>query len=212
MSSKDWKSIILIFLVALAVFLQISSALECDDTRCKTGDCDKDGQCICQLPAYTTILDGNRPFLGGEFCDEEQVMCDGTNSFWCENGGTCDEIIQGENYTCKCQPGYIGKHCEHSGSPCGNIFCFHQAECIKEDSICDCPPDWKGSDDCALSTKVGSCSDCTPPSLKWIVVIVSLVVRYNSKEGASNSDQTLERARPSFTWLPLPESPTNMYS
>jgi len=32
----------------------------------------------------------------GKFCDEEMSMCDGTNSFWCEHGGSCEEIVQGE--------------------------------------------------------------------------------------------------------------------
>jgi len=37
----------------------------------------------------------------GMFCDEEMSMCDGTNSFWCEHGGSCEEIVQGEKYSCK---------------------------------------------------------------------------------------------------------------
>ncbi|KAG9455266.1 hypothetical protein H6P81_008170 [Aristolochia fimbriata] len=121
-------------------------------TRCKTGSCDEDGACICELPGPSTILDGDRPFLGGKFCDEEQIMCDGTNSFWCENGASCDELVHGENYTCKCLPGYTGIHCEHIGAPCGEMFCFHEAECLVESDQCGCPPDWKGSVDCSLPT------------------------------------------------------------
>ena len=37
----------------------------------------------------------------GKFYDEEMSMCDGTNSFWCEHGGSCEEIVQGEKYSCK---------------------------------------------------------------------------------------------------------------
>ncbi|KAB1219473.1 Cadherin-related tumor suppressor [Morella rubra] len=131
------------------------NSLSCYDSRCKTRTCNSDGACICNLPDPSTILDGDRPFLGGKFCDEEMTMCDGSNSFWCEHGGTCEEIVQGENYTCKCLPGFTGEHCEHSGAPCGRIFCFHEAECLveAEGDVCQCTPDWKGSLDCSLPTK-----------------------------------------------------------
>lgn len=90
----------------------------------------------------------------GKFCDEEMIMCDGTNSFWCEHGATCEEIVQGENYSCKCPHGFAGEHCEHSGVPCGQNFCFHNAECLAEvGDVCQCPPEWKGSADCSLPTK-----------------------------------------------------------
>ncbi|KAH9732559.1 hypothetical protein KPL70_010318 [Citrus sinensis] len=83
------------------------------------------------------------------------TMCDGTNEFWCEHGGKCEEIVQGEMYDCKCPAGYAGEHCEHSGTPCGQIFCFHEAQCLALSQVhnaCDCPPDWKGSADCSLPT------------------------------------------------------------
>ncbi|KAJ7942315.1 Epidermal growth factor-like domain, partial [Quillaja saponaria] len=70
----------------------IVNCLKCEEnaTSCKTGLCNSNtGTCICNLPDPSTILDGDRVFLGGKFCDEEMTMCDGTNSFWCENGGTC---------------------------------------------------------------------------------------------------------------------------
>lgn len=75
---RDWTPIILLILV-LAV--QTSYALECRGTRCRTEECDENGECICKLPDPSTILDGDRLYLGGKLCDEEQVMCDGTNSF-----------------------------------------------------------------------------------------------------------------------------------
>ncbi|KAK7295108.1 hypothetical protein RJT34_18012 [Clitoria ternatea] len=129
-------------------------SLECEDDRCKTGLCNSIGACICNLPDPSTILDGDRSFIGGKFCDEEMIMCDGTNSFWCEHGATCEEIVQGEKYFCKCPPGFAGEHCEHSGAPCGQIFCFHNAEClVEEGDVCQCPSDWKGSVDCSLPTK-----------------------------------------------------------
>ncbi|XP_010053736.2 neurogenic locus notch homolog protein 2-like [Eucalyptus grandis] len=92
-----------------------ASSLWCEDTRCRTGSCNTNGDCICKFPDPSTILDGDRLFLGGKFCNEEMVMCDGTNSFWCEHGGKCEEIVQGEKYRCKCPPGYSGERCEYSG-------------------------------------------------------------------------------------------------
>ncbi|XP_039048266.1 protein jagged-1b-like [Hibiscus syriacus] len=128
-------------------------SLPCEDnSKCKTGSCNSHSDCICDLPDPSTILDGDRPFLGGRFCDEEMTMCDGTNSFWCENGGICEEIIQGEDYSCKCPLGYTGKHCRYPGVPCGRMFCFHGAECLVESNTCECHSDWKGSVDCSLPT------------------------------------------------------------
>ncbi|KAI3411239.1 RING-type domain-containing protein [Psidium guajava] len=128
------------------------SSLRCEDTRCRTGSCNGNGDCICKFPDPSTILDGDRLFLGGKFCNEETVMCDGTNSFWCEHGGKCEEIVQGEEYRCQCPPGYTGEHCEYSGARCGGIFCFHGAECLVEGAACECPPGWRGSADCSLPT------------------------------------------------------------
>ncbi|XP_027351376.1 delta-like protein C [Abrus precatorius] len=128
-------------------------SLECEDDRCKTGLCNSNGACICNLPNSSTILEGDRSFLGGKFCDEEMIMCDGTNSFWCENGANCEEIVQGEKYYCKCRRGFAGEHCEQSGAPCGQTFCFHNAECLAEaGDVCQCPLEWKGSADCSLPT------------------------------------------------------------
>ncbi|KAF8380190.1 hypothetical protein HHK36_027672 [Tetracentron sinense] len=172
-----------LFLLFLLLFSYNASSLPCNDNRCKTGSCNDTGACICNLLSPSTILDGDRPFLGGRFCDEEQIMCDGTNSFWCEHGGNCVEIVHGENYTCKCPPGYTGLHCEHKGAPCDQIFCFHEAECLVEGDFCDCPPNWRGSVDCSLPTKTNtdSVTDSTTTGLphvessnnmKWFVVEV----------------------------------------
>ncbi|RWR89443.1 delta-like protein A [Cinnamomum micranthum f. kanehirae] len=129
------KRSIELLLMLLFLLPLVSYSISCNDSRCRTGSCDNTGACICNLPDPSTILDGDRPFLGGRFCDEEQIMCDGTNSFWCEHGAKCNEIVQGEDYTCICAPGYSGNHCEHIGAPCGQIFCFHEAECVADSVV-----------------------------------------------------------------------------
>ncbi|KAI9181534.1 hypothetical protein LWI28_015905 [Acer negundo] len=155
MSMKLESMYIFIVMTCLLLGSLQANSLPCgDDSRCKTEQCNStDSACICNLPDPSTILDGDRSFLGGEFCDEEMTMCDGTNTFWCEHGGTCEEIVQGEKYFCKCRPGFTGEQCELSGVSCGQIFCFHEAQCLVEDGVCDCSPDWKGSLDCSLPTK-----------------------------------------------------------
>ncbi|KAH7439657.1 hypothetical protein KP509_04G071000 [Ceratopteris richardii] len=78
-------------------------------------------------------------------------MCDGTNSFWCQNG-ICEEIVQGENYTCICKDGFAGEHCELKGTRCGDNFCYHNGECDVATESCACPEAWRGSADCTKPT------------------------------------------------------------
>ncbi|GLT84671.1 hypothetical protein SLE2022_028880 [Rubroshorea leprosula] len=180
--------VVVVVVISLVFGSLNSNSLPCDDARCRTESCNSSGDCICDLPDPSTVLDGNRTFLGGEFCDEEMTMCDGTNSFWCEHGGICEEIVQGENYTCNCRPGFTGQHCENSGAPCGPIFCFHEAECLVEGHLCECPPQWKGSVDCSVPTKpkidsssssstvkrLDPAGNSTNHSNNWVVVLVVL--------------------------------------
>ncbi|XP_058106741.1 uncharacterized protein LOC131250137 [Magnolia sinica] len=184
----------LLLLFLFFLFPSNASSLPCDDKRCKTDSCDDTGACICSLPDPSTIFDGERPFLGGKFCDEEQIMCDGTNSFWCEHGSRCNEIVHGENYTCNCLPGYTGEHCQYIGAPCGKIFCFHQAECLVEGDVCECPPDWKGSVDCSLPTRADTTTTNstsgglpqveTRKNNQWLVVFFAISCSLGAGVGA----------------------------
>ncbi|CAL5331679.1 unnamed protein product [Camellia sinensis] len=179
-----------VYLVILSLFLgstnivKAAAALPCNDYRCKTGSCNSTGHCICNLPDPSTILDGDRPFQGGRFCDEEMTMCDGTNSFWCGNGGTCEEIVQGESYKCQCQTGHSGEHCELTGAPCGDIFCFHGGACLVENDVCECPTDWKGSINCSLLTttqtdsttnSIGLHQEESNSDVNWFTVVVAVL-------------------------------------
>lgn len=145
----------LLLLLLLLVSIAVSSRAQDCDLRCTTNNCDSDGTCICELPSNSSMLQGDRPFLGGQFCDTRRTMCDGSNSFWCENG-LCNEIIQGENYTCICKEGFSGDHCELVGIQCGDIFCYHNGQCNEGDGSCNCPAAWKGSVDCSTPTSKSS--------------------------------------------------------
>eukprot|EP00250_Pteridium_aquilinum_P022826 c25761_g1_i1 orf=476-1189(-) len=144
----------LLLLPLLASRAAVSRAQDCD-TRCTTSNCNSDGACICELPSNSSMLQGDRPFLGGQYCDTPRTMCDGSNTFWCENG-LCNEIIQGENYTCICKDGYSGDHCELEGTQCGDFFCYHNGRCNEADGSCDCSADWKGSVECSMPTMKSS--------------------------------------------------------
>lgn len=194
-----FASLLLLCLFSHAVFL--SSAQECDP-RCHTATCDSFGACTCLLPDSNSLLAGDRPFFGGEFCDQRRIMCDGTNSFWCQNG-ICNEIIQGENYTCTCSVGYSGEHCEVEGVPCGDSYCYHGAECLQPGVLCDCPANWKGSEDCSKPTvrPVANNTGIVPVKAgsggtqEWyfpffagmVVVVVALIAIFGSKMSKKGS-------------------------
>ncbi|KAJ7370855.1 biological adhesion [Desmophyllum pertusum] len=67
----------------------------------------------------------------------------------CSNGGTCLNLPEG-NYTCSCKPGWTGKHCEVSGSPCvlSPLPCHNNGNCtVKDDGSpqCECASGWNGT-------------------------------------------------------------------
>ncbi|MCO5560008.1 hypothetical protein L7F22_013614 [Adiantum nelumboides] len=176
-----WRLLLLLGFLAAMIKGQ-----DCD-LKCATSNCNSDGACICELPSNSSMLQGDRSFLGGQFCDTPQTMCDGSNSFWCENG-ICNEIIQGENYTCICKEGYTGEHCELGGVPCGDVYCYHNGQCNEGDGSCECPASWKGSVDCSTPTTKSS-KDASPVApvktdvedndswyIPVVVVIIVLVV------------------------------------
>ncbi|KAL3697238.1 hypothetical protein R1sor_011314 [Riccia sorocarpa] len=152
MSCCRWRRCGLIILIA-TLFLSFSGnshAQDCE-TNCATS-CDENDKCVCLLPDPDSVMNGDRGFLGGVFCDTPSTMCDGTSSFWCESGGTCNEIVQGENYTCSCASGFSGVHCQDRGLVCGDSFCFNGGLCNSVNSTCSCPPELRGAPDCSLPT------------------------------------------------------------
>ncbi|KAF8792673.1 Protein crumbs like protein [Argiope bruennichi] len=92
----------------------------------------------------------------GEFCDSVIDYCINNP---CQNGGTCDMIIEPESavYHCYCPSGFTGDNCQQNVNECENDPCDHGL-CV--DLIghyrCDCYPGYKG-DFC--SDQIRNCTD-----------------------------------------------------
>eukprot|EP00270_Netrium_digitus_P022137 TRINITY_DN9801_c1_g1_i2.p1 TRINITY_DN9801_c1_g1~~TRINITY_DN9801_c1_g1_i2.p1 ORF type:complete len:248 (-),score=34.76 TRINITY_DN9801_c1_g1_i2:148-891(-) len=96
--------------------------------------------CICPKP---TPLSPN--FFRGKKCEAPAVMCADTTTFYCSNGATCVEIVEGEDYECQgCPDKWGGPHCDVPAIECGRTLCYNDAECSVNGDECACPPDWTG--------------------------------------------------------------------
>ncbi|KAL2644049.1 hypothetical protein R1flu_011636 [Riccia fluitans] len=145
-----WRWGVIALIAAMLLLSGNSNAQDCVENCATT--CDENGKCVCLLPDPDSAMNGDRSFMGGVFCNTPSTMCDGTNSFWCESGGTCNVIVQGKDYTCTCAPGFSGVHCEKRGDVCGDSFCFNGGLCISVNSTCNCPMELRGAPDCSLPT------------------------------------------------------------
>uniref|UniRef100_A0A1A9WEY9 EGF-like domain-containing protein n=1 Tax=Glossina brevipalpis TaxID=37001 RepID=A0A1A9WEY9_9MUSC len=78
-------------------------------------------------------------------CEENVDEC---MSNPCQNGGHCRDRNNG--YTCTCQPGYLGDHCEIDVAVCETgtgARCHNGGECIEGPGLefsCECAPGWHG--------------------------------------------------------------------
>lgn len=50
------------------------------------------------------------------------------NNSLCQNGGLCIDDLN-NLYTCKCQPGFYGKNCEHVINSCDLLPCQNDGKC-----------------------------------------------------------------------------------
>ncbi|MBN3299790.1 CRUM1 protein, partial [Amia calva] len=126
---------------------------EVDINECAAEPCENHGMCYerSQHAYYSTLPDFPREFsysvaagyvchclpgFTGENCSVDIDEC---ASMPCQNGGTCEDLING--YTCHCEPGYRGAGCETNIDECEGNPCQNGGTC--EDGIaehkCHCP-------------------------------------------------------------------------
>ncbi|CAH8447399.1 unnamed protein product [Schistosoma haematobium] len=112
-----------------------------------------------------------KPGFSGHYCENIQDYCQHSP---CQNGGICmlkngsnnnnntinhlNVVTAESNYTCMCQPGYSGKHCEINIFDCFNQPCGSYGICKDEINgyHCECLKGWEGlhCDKKSLSTKL----------------------------------------------------------
>ena len=104
-------------------------------------------------------------FLLGKNCSEI-VPRDPCDFHPCKNNGTCHS--HGSNYSCNCEAGFSGDHCDVNIDDCENSPCFFNVPCVDlvNDYRCECPKILTGK---RCETFIGKCSDnpcihgnCTP--------------------------------------------------
>ncbi|XP_073821482.1 protein eyes shut-like [Musca autumnalis] len=95
---------------------------------------------------HLTAVKGCSPGdITGANCEENVDEC---MSNPCQNGGHCRDRNNG--YTCTCQPGYLGDHCEVDVAVCETgtgARCQNDGECLEGPGLefyCECPPGWHG--------------------------------------------------------------------
>lgn len=86
---------------------------------------------LCQCPDGFT----------GMNCDHAGDEC---SAYPCQNGGTCQEGLDG--YACSCPPGYAGRNCSSPISRCEHNPCHNGATCHERNSryVCACAPGYGG--------------------------------------------------------------------
>lgn len=86
---------------------------------------------LCQCPDGFT----------GMNCDHTGDEC---SMYPCQNGGTCQEGLDG--YTCTCPPGYTGRNCSSPISRCEHNPCHNGATCHERNNryVCACVPGYGG--------------------------------------------------------------------
>uniref|UniRef100_A0A3B4AQ58 Sushi, nidogen and EGF-like domain-containing protein 1 n=1 Tax=Periophthalmus magnuspinnatus TaxID=409849 RepID=A0A3B4AQ58_9GOBI len=100
------------------------------------GQCIDD--CITGNPSFTcSCLAG----FTGRRCQIDVNEC---ASNPCQNGGTCEDLIN--SFVCQCLPGYTGIHCETDIDECKEKPCFNNAQCVQGvgSFTCMCEPGYTG--------------------------------------------------------------------
>ncbi|XP_020488730.2 sushi, nidogen and EGF-like domain-containing protein 1 isoform X1 [Labrus bergylta] len=115
-----------------------NSASVCQHLR----PCLNGGQCI------DDCITGNPSFtcscLAGFTGRQCQIDVDECSSSPCQNGGTCEDQING--FVCRCPPGFTGSQCETDIDECRDRPCLNNASCIQGSGgfTCVCEPGYTG--------------------------------------------------------------------
>ncbi|KAJ8282136.1 hypothetical protein COCON_G00046550 [Conger conger] len=102
---------------------------------------------------------GDRRVFGRYQCCSQTEGC---ASHPCQNGGTCEEISNGE-FRCSCTLQYFGSRCEQANNPCSSQPCAHGGTCQPKAQgyICSCPDHATGN---RCQESINACSSNPCPS------------------------------------------------
>ena len=77
----------------------------------------------------------------GRLCDTDIDEC---ASYPCQNGGACEDGVNG--YTCTCVDGFGGTNCRIDEPECDSSPCQNGATChdLINSFVCDCKPGYTG--------------------------------------------------------------------
>ncbi|XP_061091766.1 protocadherin Fat 2 isoform X2 [Conger conger] len=119
---------------------------------------------------------GDRRVFGRYQCCSQTEGC---ASHPCQNGGTCEEISNGE-FRCSCTLQYFGSRCEQANNPCSSQPCAHGGTCQPKAQgyICSCPDHATGNScfgyDCKMNEK--GLMHCDPlPQVSGGIGVVEIV-------------------------------------
>lgn len=90
---------------------------------------------------FKSIVSTLRLLNSGDVCEEDYNECESNP---CLNNGTCFDVTNG--YSCSCQAGYSGIHCEIDVAVCNatnETRCANGGICVEGPGVtfsCKCPP------------------------------------------------------------------------
>ena len=116
---------------------------------CDTHPCDH-GRCVTQDRGARC---GNQcQYASDGECDEDMGL--GTQTY-CDLGTDCADCGSRPWFTCECDAGYEGVHCDVVSDPCDRVHCINGGECVRQgmESSCSCLQGFTGD----------SCETAAPP-------------------------------------------------